>query len=172
MLSQLFLVLWQPADLRRALVDPDATIGALLVQLPHQPIQRPLQEPQEVAVESGESRSPTKRSIQGAKICHNHQPREPGADDDDVGAGVRLALARVAGLGHNCRHRAHLRHYRVRPLMLHPQPAPIPGAAHAPDVGKTLPELRDLASGVAEGPPDASRQDCNTLHTYEALRCF
>jgi hypothetical protein len=26
--------------------------------------------------------------------------------------------------------------------------------------------------GVAEGPPDASRQDCNTLHTYEALPCF
>jgi hypothetical protein len=61
------------------------------------------------------------------RFCHNHQPREPGADDDDVGAGVRLALARAAGLGHNCRHRAHLRHYRVRPLMLHPRPAPITG---------------------------------------------
>ena len=38
--------------------------------------------------------------------------------------------------------------------------------------GTALLELRDLASGVAEGPPDASGQDCNTLHTYEALRCF
>jgi hypothetical protein len=45
-------------------------------------------------------------------------------------------------------------------------------AAHAPDAGTALPELRDLANGVAEGPPDASGQDCNTLHTYEALRFF
>ena len=42
-----------PADFRRAPVDPDAAIGALLVQLPHQPVQRPLQEPQAVAAESG-----------------------------------------------------------------------------------------------------------------------
>ena len=45
--SQLFLVLREnsvlcrPADFRRALVDPDAAVGALLVQLPHEPGPRP-----------------------------------------------------------------------------------------------------------------------------------
>ena len=86
---------------------------------------------------------------------------------------ARLALARAAGLGRDCRHRlTSVISGCVHSCCTPRGPASITETTHVPNVGKTLPELRDLASGVAEGPPDASRQDCNTLHTYEALRCF
>ena len=72
-----------------------------------------------------------------------------------------------------CRHGANLRNHRcVHSCCMPRGPASITGALARRMRARPSLELRDLASDVAEGPPDASGQDCNTLHTYEALRCF
>jgi hypothetical protein len=59
-------------------VDPDAAVGAFLVQLPHEPVQRPQQEPQAVALESGrrEQVPPRGAPSRERRSCHCHgEPR-------------------------------------------------------------------------------------------------
>jgi hypothetical protein len=65
-----------------------------------------------------------------------------------------------------CGHGANLCYHRVRPLMA-PRAGQRPsiGAAHAPDAGKTS-QLRDLASGVAEGELKAFRMPAGRTATH------